>query len=287
MLALGALTACSDEPTKTGITALAQRCGLDSECSNGLKCVFEYCRIECNNSSDCKDPGAHCVRSDKDDTIRVCQLETEVKCTRNSNCKGDQVCAEDGQCRDECKLTSECGETQSCVVDLGVCADSKELRNGKLIIDDEDAGVIPMSTSKPVARPSATIDYPDADVIDNRPPPGKPRDGVLCDGNQSAATKAQFEALLAKNCKEITGSLSLSGTEITSLKGLETLELVQGSLAINNADALTELSGLDWVKRLRRPRRGRGRRRDSVEPRSYQSGRHGSGAGYQRKFHDF
>lgn len=118
---------CSeDEPSV--LSLLAGGCLLNSDCDEGLACVFERCHIECNDTSDCPvgEDGERlrCVVGEKPE--HVCQLPDESKCSYHSQCPGEQICGPDGSCRDQCQDDRDCIDGQTCVAQ-GVCADPDEL----------------------------------------------------------------------------------------------------------------------------------------------------------------
>lgn len=121
------LSGCGDEEPSV-LTLLGDGCLLNSECDEGLVCVFERCHIECNASSDCPLGGdgerLRCVVGDKPE--HVCQLDDESRCSYHSECPGLQICGPDGECRDQCKVDRDCVEKQTCVAE-GVCADADEI----------------------------------------------------------------------------------------------------------------------------------------------------------------
>jgi hypothetical protein len=133
LLGLGALagvaavvaTSCDDDPD--AISLLGDGCLLNSECNEGLVCVFRRCHIECATSGDCPIGSdgnrLRCVVGEK--PASICQLEDERACQYHSECPGDQICGPDGECRDQCKDDRDCVSDQSCAG--GVCADPDEL----------------------------------------------------------------------------------------------------------------------------------------------------------------
>ena len=82
-------------------------------------------------------PRAACVASDR--PYHVCQLDSERKCTYNSDCPRGQVCAADAQCRDQCQGDADCLAEQTCV--SGTCAERNELTDaGTLPVVARDSG---------------------------------------------------------------------------------------------------------------------------------------------------
>jgi len=121
---------CADENPAREASA---SCTLDSECVDPLICAFEKCHQACRASRDCPD-GRRCVRG-TEQPYSVCQLEEEVRCSRNSDCVGEQVCAADLQCRDACITDRDCPSEQTCAA--GVCADPPELVGGVVVAATE------------------------------------------------------------------------------------------------------------------------------------------------------
>src|SRR5438552_10331659 len=124
--------ACSTDERAPG--ELAQGCNINSDCRSPLVCAFRACHNACTASRDCP-AGLRCVASDR--PFYVCQLPTEVACTRNTSCPEGQVCGVDGQCRDQCKAAADCLAGQLCV--SGTCAESRELKDGGLVPSSNDA----------------------------------------------------------------------------------------------------------------------------------------------------
>jgi hypothetical protein len=121
-----ALGGCDDEPS--ALSLIGSGCLLNSECDEGLVCVFERCHIECNDSSDCPvdDEGEplRCVIGERPE--HVCQLPDESTCSYHSECPGLQICGPDGRCRDQCQNDRDCVSGQVCVAE-GACADLDEI----------------------------------------------------------------------------------------------------------------------------------------------------------------
>jgi hypothetical protein len=69
---------------------------------------------------------------------------------------------------------------------------------------------------------------------------------VVCDGDYYVETVAEFEDFVALRCREVTGRLTISVPELTSLDGL-VLESVGDDLRIDGCDGLTTLAGLEML----------------------------------------
>lgn len=117
-----------DEEEPSVLSLLSGGCLLNSDCDEGLVCVFERCHIECNDSSDCPldDEGVRlrCVVGERAE--HVCQLPDEATCSYHSECPGQQICGPDGRCRDQCQDDRDCVGAQICVPE-GACADDDEI----------------------------------------------------------------------------------------------------------------------------------------------------------------
>lgn len=145
---VGAPLGCDNE-TLALLRALGEGCLLDSDCAEGLICVFRVCHHECQTSVDCPldAQGEHvrCMLGDKPD--HYCQLEGEVPCTLHSECPGAQVCGRDQRCRDTCETERDCVVDQLCA--QHTCALPTELG---------DDGKLPLVSGQgPLA--GATCDY--------------------------------------------------------------------------------------------------------------------------------
>jgi hypothetical protein len=117
---------CEDDDA-SALSLLGDGCLLNSECNEGLVCVFRRCHIQCVTSGDCP-IGAdgnrlRCVVGEK--PASICQLEDERACQYHSECPGEQICGPDGECRDQCKDDRDCVSGQTCAG--GVCAEAEEL----------------------------------------------------------------------------------------------------------------------------------------------------------------
>src|SRR4051794_29850534 len=98
----------SDAKPKPGAT-----CTINSECNNPLSCTAGKCHEQCQDSRDCQQPGARCVKDNVVGSatmgVHVCQLPEEMpRCSMNSDCKLGLVCAKDLMCRNECKEDRDC-----------------------------------------------------------------------------------------------------------------------------------------------------------------------------------
>lgn len=120
----------SDEDTAVTRAKLSEKCYLDSECNSPLRCAFQKCHTQCEESRDCAEfgPTARCIIADR--PFNVCQFPEEKVCSYNSDCPKGQRCASDRECRDECKSNIDCVKGQVCAT--GVCAETTELVNGTL-----------------------------------------------------------------------------------------------------------------------------------------------------------
>jgi hypothetical protein len=94
-------------------------CSINSDCKDLLVCAFGYCHEQCTKDRDCE-LGLRCMNSPLDESLGVCQLESEVDCETDRDCPGlTQVCGIDDECRDPCEDDGDCTTTQ-------VCANSNE-----------------------------------------------------------------------------------------------------------------------------------------------------------------
>ena len=120
------LPSCNEDLAKQ-IAALGEGCLLNSDCSDGLVCVFRRCHEQCNDSADCPlgPDGVQLGCRLGDPPAHVCQLPEDASCSYNSQCPGAQVCGPDGSCRDQCEGDRDCLEEQMCV--QGVCAEVDEV----------------------------------------------------------------------------------------------------------------------------------------------------------------
>lgn len=135
------------------LAAIGGDCLINSDCQDGLICVFKRCHEQCNTSVDCPldDDGEHerCMLGTKPD--HYCQLDDERGCVYNSECPGDQICGNDGECRDECATDKDCVEDQQCAQascalpseldengDLPMSTDAQEVPTGQSCLRDSD-----------------------------------------------------------------------------------------------------------------------------------------------------
>ena len=123
-------TACTSNSAPPSST-LAGACAKNSDCSDPLVCVFAKCHDACATSRDCS-PGSRCMASDK--PFHVCQLPSETRCSRTSDCPDGQLCAADFQCRDECRVDRDCVSGQTCF--RGACAEPAEIDAGLAVLPD-------------------------------------------------------------------------------------------------------------------------------------------------------
>ncbi|MEM6789652.1 MAG: hypothetical protein AAF715_19190 [Myxococcota bacterium] len=118
------------------VAAIGGDCLLNSDCEEGLLCVFRRCHQQCNTSADCPldDSGENerCMLGTKPD--HYCQLPDERACIYNSECPGPQICGNDGECRDQCATDKDCIEDQQCA--QATCALPAEL---------DDTGALPLA----------------------------------------------------------------------------------------------------------------------------------------------
>ncbi len=115
------------------LRALGEGCLLNSECNEGLVCVFRRCHVPCETSEDCPvdDSGTNfrCVVGDK--PTNVCLLDDEDVCERHSDCVPGQVCALDDRCRDGCGSDRDCVAGQVCR--SAACVAPEELVEDQLV----------------------------------------------------------------------------------------------------------------------------------------------------------
>lgn len=125
---VGLLSGCGGGAVKP---APGMGCALNSDCAAGLTCTFGACHTPCVVNGDCP-TGQLCVKSaaaGDAGAINVCQLQTELTCVYNSNCKSPLVCARDEQCRNQCQLDVDCVSPQVCTSSK-VCALTSQLVSG-------------------------------------------------------------------------------------------------------------------------------------------------------------
>lgn len=116
---------------------LGGSCSINSDCKELLVCAFGRCHEQCTKDRDC-DPGLRCMNSPLDESLGVCQLESEVGCATDRDCPGEtQVCGIDDECRDPCEADGDCTATQ-------ICANSDECASTDSEYDrlDEDGNII-------------------------------------------------------------------------------------------------------------------------------------------------
>lgn len=127
-MGIGVVSASACDGGESALVRLGDGCLLNSDCDEGLSCVFRRCHIQCASSQDCPvaDDGKQlrCVIGEKPE--HVCQLADERDCSYHSECPGLQRCGPDGACRDQCLDDRDCVEGQTCTAQ-GVCADLVEL----------------------------------------------------------------------------------------------------------------------------------------------------------------
>ncbi len=130
-----ALSACESE-REALIRALGEGCVRNSECADGLACVFRRCHQSCRTSKDCPTDSSgerlRCMVGER--PSNVCQLDPERVCERNSDCPENQLCALDNKCRDGCVSTRDCVAEQVCR--SATCADVGELVDDQLVFSD-------------------------------------------------------------------------------------------------------------------------------------------------------
>lgn len=125
-----AFAACpaSNEVEKLPVRAA---CTLNSDCNEGLVCLFERCHAECTKDGDCVRPTVcRPLQSYKGSGAGVCLLPEEVRCVggNDNECLGSLACGPDKTCRSRC--SAGCPKKQVCSDDW--CADSNELVDGGL-----------------------------------------------------------------------------------------------------------------------------------------------------------
>lgn len=99
---------CGD--TDVLLAALGGECVLDSDCDGELVCAFRRCHQACATSADCASE-ERCVSAE---TLKVCRLEVEATCSRNSDCPAPLVCGADGSCRNACQTDVDCLSDERC-----------------------------------------------------------------------------------------------------------------------------------------------------------------------------
>lgn len=72
-------------------------------------------------------------------------------------------------------------------------------------------------------------------------------DCVVCEGDVSVGSQADFDALVAEGCQVVSGTLRIAGTSLTSLDGLA-VERIGSDLFVAANMALTSLKGLEGVR---------------------------------------
>ncbi len=150
LLSLTAGAGCETE-TEALLRALGEGCLINSECEDGLVCVFRRCHTECEASIDCPlsptGERLRCVVGQQPD--HVCQLDDERECDYTSQCPGEQVCGRDGQCRDACGGDRDCLNDQICT--QGVCVEQEEV--------SPDNPYLPVAPRPPEQQTGLTCEY--------------------------------------------------------------------------------------------------------------------------------
>lgn len=138
--------------------ALGGECILDSDCTGGLVCAYQFCHQRCNTTVDCAgmDPSAECIigHETSKGPYRYCAKPAE--CQRNVDCGSGRVCVDPklgnpvafdggfdagvvdsgaGTCRDSCRTNEDCLEPAVCA--RGFC---REFPDAGVLLD---AGVDP------------------------------------------------------------------------------------------------------------------------------------------------
>src|SRR5207244_8271008 len=87
VLVLFAVASCGSSAKPKPGTA----CQINSDCNNPLSCTAGKCHQQCQESRDCTQAGARCVKDMAG--MNVCQLpEENPRCAMNSDCKLGLVC---------------------------------------------------------------------------------------------------------------------------------------------------------------------------------------------------
>ena len=69
---------------------------------------------------------------------------------------------------------------------------------------------------------------------------------AVADADEQQADVDNFQ-LVFPGCTELIGSVTISGSDITNLLGLDNVTSIAGSLWINNNDSLTSMTGLEGL----------------------------------------
>jgi hypothetical protein len=136
---IGACSDSSEEEKKT--VDLSAQCTINSDCKDPLVCAFARCHVECAEARDCP-TGQRCVFGDHEEAKKdgVCQLEDEVKCSRDGDCDTDQFCAQDGECRNGCRDNDDCVVGYKCTPSNACAADDELEPDGDIPVAPPPGG---------------------------------------------------------------------------------------------------------------------------------------------------
>jgi hypothetical protein len=132
LFALGLGSTCSGDKVPPGRSCIVQ-----SDCPSPLACSYGRCHVACREARDCG-PHETCVAGPAG---QICLLVEEASCALNSMCPLGLFCAQDLSCRSQCEENRDCATlTQVCIVPDKVCAEPRDISDGRLIIPTGGGG---------------------------------------------------------------------------------------------------------------------------------------------------